>query len=316
MKLDIEYASFFNRNIVSFVDKNVIEKCNNFIYRQSGIYTITNKINGYRYIGKSKNVAIRLSQHKSLLRNNHHTYRNGELSLLQKAWNKYGEDAFGFKIIEFCEVDKLNEREQYWIGYYKCNHAKYRQGYNVTDGGEGAYSNQNVKGRIQINNGEIQKMIYPNEFPKYKDHGFVKGMLPQNIEKCNKNREMPSGENHWAYGRKISEEHKKIISEANKGKTSWIKGKHWDEKHKELFKKLSTGRKRSVKSINKTILGKQKGVVQYSRKGEKISEYRSGVEAEKETSINRSHISQCCNGKRKSAGGYIWRFKNGQLEDL
>ena len=113
-------------------------------------------------------------------------------------------------------------------------------------------------------------MIYPNEFPKYKDQGFVKGMLPQNIEKCNKNREMPSGENHWAYGRKISEEHKKIISEANKGKTSWIKGKHWDEKHKELFKKLSTGRKRSVKSINKTILGKQKGVVQYSKKNKTL----------------------------------------------
>lgn len=311
MKLDIEYASFFNRNIVSFVNKNLIEKCNNIIYRQSGIYSITNKINGYRYIGKSKNVAIRLSQHKSLLRNNHHTYRNGELSLLQKAWNKYGENAFDFKIIEFCEVNKLNEREQYWIDYYQCNHSKYRQGYNATDGGEGAYSNQNVKGRIQINNGKIQKMIYPNEFPIYEQEGFIKGLLPEIVEKVNQNRHMKSGKEHWAYGKKLSEEHKRILSEANKGRTSWIKGKHWDEEHKELFKRLSTGRKRSVESINKTILGKQKGVVQYSKNGDKISEYNSGIEAEKVTNISRSHISQCCNGKRKTAGGYVWRFRDG-----
>ena len=111
MKLDIKYASFFNINGISFVSKKVIDKCNNLIYQRSGIYTILNKINGHRYIGQSKNVRTRLWQHKSLLKNNRHTYKTGELSLLQKAWNKYGEDAFEFKIIEFCEIDKLNDKE-------------------------------------------------------------------------------------------------------------------------------------------------------------------------------------------------------------
>ena len=72
LKLTIEYASFFNRNTFSYVNKKVIDECNSFIYRRSGIYAIINKNNGNKYIGKSKNVSIRLGQHKSLLRNNHH----------------------------------------------------------------------------------------------------------------------------------------------------------------------------------------------------------------------------------------------------
>lgn len=202
MKLIIEYASFFNRNNVSFADKDTIQKCTNIIGKRSGIYTIINKVNGYCYIGQSMNITNRLWQHKSLLRNNHHLYKNGDLSLLQKAWNKYGEEFFEFKIIEFCEVDKLDDRERYWISFYKCNHAKYRRGYNTTDGGEGAYSNQHVKGRIQINDGQVQKMIYPDEFRIYKKQGFVRGMLPQTIEKINRNRNPKSGENHWLMARR------------------------------------------------------------------------------------------------------------------
>lgn len=312
----IEYASFFNRNTISFVNKKIIERCNNFINKRSGIYMIINKINGYKYVGKSKNITVRLWQHKSLLKNNQHKYKTGELSLLQKAWNKYGEDAFEFKVIEFCDVDKLNEREQYWIEFYKCNHAKYRQGYNTTDGGEGAYSNRNVKGRIQINNGQVQKMIYPEEFDFYEKQGFVKGILPKTIEKVNKNRHVLSGEEHWSYGRKISDDHKKRISEANKGKPSWLNGKHWDDEHKEMLRIKSTGKRLSEESKRKITESKQKPVIQYTKNKELVDEYISAVEAENITRVCRSHISQCCNGIRKTAGGYIWRFKNEHLENL
>lgn len=310
MKLDIKYASFFNRNNISFVDKDTIEKCIKVIGKNSGIYAIINNVNGYRYIGQSVNIANRLWQHKSLLKNNRHTYKNGDLSLLQKAWNKYGEKSFEFKIIEFCKTDKLDDRERYWIEFYKCNHSKYRQGYNATDGGKGAYSNQNVKGRIIINNGQVQKTIYPNELQMYEQQGFVKGILSQTLDKINKNRKPKSGKEHWAYGKTISDEHKKILSESNKGRTSWIKGKHWDDKHKEMFRILATGRKQSKETREKVLKAKRKPVIQYSKKCEKIAEYISAVEAEKFTSIGRSHISQCCNGKRNTAGGYIWRFKN------
>lgn len=41
-----------------------------------------------------------------------------------------------------------------------------------------------------------------------------------------------------------------------------------------------------------------------------ISEYPSIRDAERRTNISRSNISKCCKKKVKSAGGYIWRYKN------
>lgn len=38
-------------------------------------------------------------------------------------------------------------------------------------------------------------------------------------------------------------------------------------------------------------------------------EYRSAREAERKTKICNSHISRCCNGNRKTAGGFHWKFK-------
>ena len=42
--------------------------------------------------------------------------------------------------------------------------------------------------------------------------------------------------------------------------------------------------------------------------GELLASFPSTHEAERVTRIYHSHISACCNGKRKSAGGYIWRY--------
>lgn len=42
--------------------------------------------------------------------------------------------------------------------------------------------------------------------------------------------------------------------------------------------------------------------------GELLAIFPSTNEAGRVTGINQSHICSCCNGKRKSAGGYIWRY--------
>ena len=39
-----------------------------------------------------------------------------------------------------------------------------------------------------------------------------------------------------------------------------------------------------------------------------ILEFPSAHEASRQTGINQSHICDCCNGKRKSAGGYYWHY--------
>lgn len=50
-----------------------------------------------------------------------------------------------------------------------------------------------------------------------------------------------------------------------------------------------------------------KAVLQYSLEGEFIREWPSIIEASQSTGAN--HISSCCRGKRKSAGGYKWKHK-------
>ena len=32
------------------------------------------------------------------------------------------------------------------------------------------------------------------------------------------------------------------------------------------------------------------------------------MEAERQTQINHRHISEVCNGQRKTAGGYTWKY--------
>ena len=51
------------------------------------------------------------------------------------------------------------------------------------------------------------------------------------------------------------------------------------------------------------------GILQFSKDGELIAEYSSIHEAERQTGCNRGNICNCCKGKRKSAGGFIWRYK-------
>jgi group I intron endonuclease len=61
----------------------------------SGVYLIRCKPTGKVYVGSSKNMEKRWTQHRVLLnRNQHHSFK------LQSAWNKYGENAFQFEIVE------------------------------------------------------------------------------------------------------------------------------------------------------------------------------------------------------------------------
>lgn len=92
-----------------------------------GIYKITNLINNKCYIGQSRNIKRRFSNHKSDAFNKKSNQYNYPL---YRAIRKYGIDNFLFEIIEECEIDKLSEREQFWILYYKSNNNKF--GYNQT----------------------------------------------------------------------------------------------------------------------------------------------------------------------------------------
>lgn len=85
--------------------------------KKIGIYQIRNIINGKSYIGKSINIKVRKWEHKnSLLKNKH---PNGHL---QASFNKYGEEAFRFRILKTFEKitpQELTEWEDKLIIEYK-----------------------------------------------------------------------------------------------------------------------------------------------------------------------------------------------------
>lgn len=68
------------------------------------------------------------------------------------------------------------------------------------------------------------------------------------------------------------------------------------------------GRKFTDEHKRKIGDGNSKKIVMFSRDGVPIRLFRSASDAEKELGVSHSHISQCCTGHRKSAGGYLWKF--------
>ena len=68
---------------------------------------------------------------------------------------------------------------------------------------------------------------------------------------------------------------------------------------------------RKERVAEKQINGKcSKPVLQIDKTTNKlIAEYPSLREVKRQLGINHTSISQCCNGKRNTAGGYKWQYK-------
>lgn len=104
----------------------------------TGIYKITNKINGKIYVGQSIDIYKRWLSHERST--------NTSNSILHRAFRKYGIDNFLFEIIERCNNGELNDREVYWISElntYVGNEGSH--GYNMTTGGDSLYEASGIK---------------------------------------------------------------------------------------------------------------------------------------------------------------------------
>ncbi|MBH8608930.1 GIY-YIG nuclease family protein [Thermoactinomyces sp. CICC 10521] len=91
-----------------------------------GIYAIENIITKECYVGQSKNIVIRYQQHINMLeKGEHHSHK------LQNAFNHMGIQSFALKILELCDEDQLDIKEQEWINRLNSIEA----GYNVKSNG-------------------------------------------------------------------------------------------------------------------------------------------------------------------------------------
>lgn len=86
-----------------------------------GIYKITNLQNGMCYVGQSTNISERWKQHIKRGLGADTPTRNK----LYPIMSAVGVENFSFEIIEECEKDKLNEREDFWQEFFKAKEFGY-----------------------------------------------------------------------------------------------------------------------------------------------------------------------------------------------
>jgi group I intron endonuclease len=116
------------------------------MFLNSGIYRIENLANRKIYIGSSVDVHKRWDQHRSLLKSGKHGN-----NYLQHAWNKYGEEAFVFDVLEYTDPTRLVAREDVWIG---CTRSLITEsGYNIRlayNSRLGSSSSEETRAKISV----------------------------------------------------------------------------------------------------------------------------------------------------------------------
>lgn len=121
-------------------------------YKVSGVYKITNIINGKVYIGESVNVRVRWLNHVQRARR--HLLKYNKIGTeIGKAFKEYGVDNFTFEILDVEEDHrKRKEKEIYYIKENESTEE--RKGYNVREGHIGT-----VKDESSINVESIKEYL-------------------------------------------------------------------------------------------------------------------------------------------------------------
>lgn len=102
-------------------------------------------------------------------------------------------------------------------------------------------------------------------------------------------------------GIKFSEEHKRKIGEAQMGDKNHNFGKNTSNEVKE---KIRLG---NLLHPSSGCFQSRK-INQYDLQGNFIKTWNTMGEIKRELGINHSMISECCNGKQKTSGGYKWKY--------
>lgn len=115
-----------------------------------------------------------------------------------------------------------------------------------------------------------------------------------------------SGFKHSKLARqKMSEAAKhRCTDEWRKQRSILMKGRFVGEKSSNYGKEISEETRRKISNTRS-----RKPVVQLTLDGDFIASFDGILDAEKQTNIHQSEIGKCCQGKVKSAGGFLWVYK-------
>lgn len=226
-----------------------------------GIYKITNKINNKSYIGQSNNIKRRKNEHRCI---EHETNKS-----LKSAYVKYGIENFEFQVLEECELEKLNDREKYWIELLKPQ-------YNRTSGGDGSPNHKVSE--------ETKQLL------KQKGKEFWNNLDEQIKDKIiNQNLKGP------VVGHIVSEETREKLRQYNLGKKQ---SKETINKRKQtMIEKKKNGYVQTNENHNKKVICIEKNKI-----------YKSVKEAGLDNNVTPSCVSGVIKGRYKTCKGLHFKY--------
>ena len=290
-----------------------------------GIYKITNLLNDKSYIGQSINIEKRWKHEKQRAFN---ICSNEYNKLLSRAFRKYGLENFTWEILEQCNIPDLDSRESYWADYYN-TYVPY--GYNVSKCGNQSklckpiWFNQVVDLLMHgSTNREIANKIGHISWRTVSDINCGKVWRQSDIEYPIRKQIIYADIVH-----NVSSNHteKSVINKPTREELDFLITKELPNVSADMLGKLFgvTGKtiRQWLRNYNlKTISEYKKDFKQQNQQKRNIRPVKginliNGFEiffpsctaaSKYISSDGRScgHIRECCEGKRKSAGGYQW----------
>jgi group I intron endonuclease len=275
---------------------------------KGGIYRIRNTINHRYYIGSAKCFKNRWSAHMTSLRHNKHHSK-----FLQHDYNKLvnecgNDDFLVFEILEIIEGDKVTRERAEQIYINEAFASKGTKCYNmskVATANEGLFGPDNsFFGKTHTDETKkylsyISKQRTGDKNPNYgnrwteKMKDVMRGKVKERIKDPAYREKLSNAQRNKV----LTEEQKNISSEKKRQAMQILyQNEEFRQKMIEVNKIHNIGEK------------SKRSVQQFTKDGEYITTFMSIKEAAEFVGVSTSCISECCNGKQKTAAGYKWSY--------
>jgi hypothetical protein len=178
-------------------------------------------------------------------------------------------------------------------------------------------------------NTRLKAHITRSRHNKYHSARWVQSVLKRGfrpiielVEECTEENWVER-EKYWiAYYRELFDL-TNILEGGDGGSTFGRLGKPWSDEQRKNNRKArlgvsvnhtEEGKKNRAEGVRKYYNKNKKPVLQYDLDGNFIKEWDSAVDAGKELNICISNINKCCKKNRLKAGGFQWRYKDGEIK--
>jgi len=170
------------------------------------VYRIIETTTGKFYIGSTANTQTRWAWHRTTLhRGTHHSKH------LQRAWNKYGADAFRFESVEDCtncDDAQLLAREQAWLDKTECWRRAF--GFNISKSADAPWRGRKHSTETRAKMSKTRQGRVVSEETKRK--------IAQSLSGRKRPTEVVEKMRASLQGRKLTEEHKANIGRSGLGR--------------------------------------------------------------------------------------------------